>query len=154
MRRGRRESALGEEARPRAHERRFGGEVVADRASIDHLLSGDGGGELEIAREPVEWKVARLQHPGEPAHLRPQVQALVGGEDGPVQDVLVVVDAPCNAGDAVAPLFVWILGSIATADFAREREEVDGAPARNLRLDRRRPPARRRELAAQSATTS
>src|SRR5436190_1741010 len=75
-------------------------------AAVWKVVPDDRGGELKISRQPRKRELARLQNPGKPGEALLEVDEAACLEDRPVEDVLVVVDAP---GDACIPVALLLV---------------------------------------------
>jgi hypothetical protein len=119
-----------------------------------HDLGDDGGRDLEVARQAVNWKAPPIQHVSQPERLLDEIDARVTGVlDRPGQQVLVVVQTPGLPGGPVPLTFVGELSSVATADLSRHGEQVDRCSSRGSYLQRGVCSGGRRG-SAHSATTS
>ena len=121
------------------------------RGTAPAIAAHHGGRDLEVAGQPLEREVARLEHPREPGEVALEASESARLEHGPVHEVLVVVHAPGHARVAVALPLVRELGAVPGTDLLGERAQVERAPVVQLGGGGRRRAARG---LGQSATTS
>src|SRR4051794_26622552 len=86
------------------------------------------GVELEVAGQALERELARLEDLRQPRDLVGEHDVAAQVEHGPVEQMLVVVDAPLHARGPVALALVCELLVVAPADLARERGQVELGP--------------------------